>query len=410
MRFDFIPFITNPFVLLFITMLTGLAIGRIKIKSFELGTSGAIFMGLLLGWVVYKTYILPVSHFNEVPKYAAVIISDGMVPKYIFDLALILFVASVGLLAAKDIGRVLRLHGLKFLFMGISITLAGALGIFLAALLMGGHNPLVFVGAYTGALTSSPGLAAALEAASGRGVDAEALVGYGYAIAYAPGVLVVILCMKLLPLVIKIDIAAEKRKYIEDIGIVSGGSNGLEANDIDLLAFSLVCILGHIIGSVDLYFGSLIGFIRLGSTGGVLTIGLLLGYLGKVGPLNFRMNTKVLVAIREIGIAMFLASVGLRYGYDAISSLNGQGAMLAITSFIVGLFAILVGLALGKYVFRLNWIMLSGAICGGMTSTPGLGAAIDASGCDEAASGYGATYPFALMGMVIFTIILSKLV
>ena len=53
--------------------------------------------------------------------------------------------------------------------------------------------------------------------------------------------------------------------------------------------------------------------------------------------------------------------------------------------------------------------MLSGAICGGMTSTPGLGAATDAVGSDDPGAGYGATYPFALFGMVIFTIILNKL-
>lgn len=68
------------------------------------------------------------------------------------------------------------------------------------------------------------------------------------------------------------------------------------------------------------------------------------------------------------------------------------------------------GLLVGKYALGINWIMLSGAICGGMTSTPGLGAAVAAvGGKDDPAAGYGATYPFALFGMVIFTIILHKL-
>jgi putative transport protein len=53
--------------------------------------------------------------------------------------------------------------------------------------------------------------------------------------------------------------------------------------------------------------------------------------------------------------------------------------------------------------------MLSGAICGGMTSTPGLGASVDALGSDDPAAGYGATYPAALFGMVIFTILLHNL-
>ena len=53
--------------------------------------------------------------------------------------------------------------------------------------------------------------------------------------------------------------------------------------------------------------------------------------------------------------------------------------------------------------------MLAGAICSGMTSTPGLGATVEAVGSDDPAAGYGATYPFALLGMVIFTIILHNL-
>ena len=64
---------------------------------------------------------------------------------------------------------------------------------------------------------------------------------------------------------------------------------------------------------------------------------------------------------------------------------------------------------LGRYVFKLNWVLLVGAICGGMTSTPGLGAAIDALDSDEPAAGYGATYPFALLGMIVFTILLHRL-
>ena len=54
--------------------------------------------------------------------------------------------------------------------------------------------------------------------------------------------------------------------------------------------------------------------------------------------------------------------------------------------------------------------MLSGAICGGMTSTPGLGAVIGAIGSDEPASGYEAVYPFALLGLVMFSNLLKRIV
>ena len=81
---------------------------------------------------------------------------------------------------------------------------------------------------------------------------------------------------------------------------------------------------------------------------------------------------------------------------------------------LVGIFttatSILVGFLFGRYVLGMNWVILSGAICGSMTSTPGLGAAIDATGCNEAAGGYGATYPLGLLCKVVIVLILSKVV
>jgi len=65
--------------------------------------------------------------------------------------------------------------------------------------------------------------------------------------------------------------------------------------------------------------------------------------------------------------------------------------------------SLVTGFVLGRCVFRLNWVLLAGAIPGAMTSTPGLGAAIESTGCDECSAGYGATYPAAIFCMVLFT-------
>ena len=152
-----------------------------------------------------------------------------------------------------------------------------------------------------------------------------------------------------------------------------------------------------------------LGYVSLEATGGVLISALLLGYIGKIGPLSFRMDAKVLSVIRELALSFFLAVVGLNYGYGAVDAVMGSGMVLALVSLIVGFVAVMTGFVVGRYAFKLNWIILSGAICGGMTSTPGLGAAAEAVGSDDPGAGYGATYPFALLGMVIFSIILNKL-
>ena len=118
----------------------------------------------------------------------------------------------------------------------------------------------------------------------------------------------------------------------------------------------------------------------------------------------------MLGAIRTITLAYFFAVIGLNYGYRVIDSLSGPGLFLSFSSLFIGSIAMITGFLVGRYLFKINWVMLSGAICGGMTSTPGLGAAIDVIGCDDPAAGYGAVYPFALLGMVVFSILLNNII
>lgn len=218
----------------------------------------------------------------------------------------------------------------------------------------------------------------------------------------------VILAVHLIPWIFKLDLVREREIFLREIKIEreeTSIKSGEETKGFDLLAFIIVCFLGYFLGEVKLNLG-LLGYFSLGSTGGVLLTSLVLGYFGKIGIINFRMNHKILGIIREISLAFFLAIVGLYYGYYVFSALAVSGIYLVIISLIAGLMAIFIGYLVGRYIFRLNWIILVGAICGGMTSTPGLGAAIETIGSDEPTAGYGAIYPFALLGMVIFPIVL----
>ena len=87
--------ITNEFFILFLVIALGLLIGKIRIKNICLETSGALFVGLVFGAYGFEV--------NNV----------------IFNFGLVLFVSAVGLLAAKDVGRVVKLYGFKFAALGI---------------------------------------------------------------------------------------------------------------------------------------------------------------------------------------------------------------------------------------------------------------------------------------------------
>ncbi len=456
MKFSLVAWMLNPYVLMFVAVLTGFLFGKIKFGKFNFGVSGTLFTGLVLGW-------LALGYAKGVPQDAAAAslkaaeksIKIGVVQKEFFYIFLIFFVAAVGLLAAKDMAIVIKKYGTKFVVLGFIITFIGAMATYGMTFVFSGANPYEVSGVYTGALTSSPGLAAAIETAQGHATEAvakyesldateknkmlgrltesdgltadntptlsaeqkedyinnaKAGIGVGHAIGYPFGVLIVILAVNFFPKIFNINVAEEQQQLREELKQArqAGKDRQIEEVPFDMIAFSLACFFGYTLGKVQIFLGPL-GYFGLGSTGGVLIGSLILGYIGKIGFITFRMDSKVLGVVRQLALAFFLAIVGLRYGFKVFDTIASGGISMAIVSLVVGTVAMMIGFFIGRYVFKINWIMLSGAICGGMTSTPGLGAAIDAVGSDDPAAGYGATYPFALLGMVIFTIILHKL-
>lgn len=422
MQFSIIEFVSNQFVLMFFTVVVGLLVGRIRIGRFYLGSSGGLFVGLPVGWAVQKYIALPFEGSEDIPEYAERILHEGVVSQIFFLLTLILFVNAVGLLASRDLDRVIRSHGAKLVVLGFTVPLVGAITTCIMAVISPGQDPFAVSGVYTGALTSSPGLAAAIETVAKYGEHAEGMVGFGYAVGYSPGVIMVILAIQLIPIIFGIDVDAEREELArhfreQDEAEKASGKTGrrkrLEKDEdnpgFDIVSFFLVALAGYFLGSLEFYMGPVIGYFSLGTTGGVLIVGLLFGYIGRLGPFRFTMDPKILSGIRELSLSLFLAIVGLRYGFTTINSLASDGLYLVAVSFVTASISLTAGFLLARYVFKLNWVILAGSLCGAMTSTPGLGVAIDAVKSDNAAVGYGATYPFALLGMVIFTILLHNL-
>ncbi len=373
----------NKFLVLFVVTALGLALGRVKFGPIKLETSGALFVGILFGAMGFK------------------------VERALFTFSLVIFISAVGLLAAKDIGKVVRLYGFKFALLGIIITSVGALVTYLLTLIYGPKlDPYLVSGTFTGALTSSPGLAAALEATHNN-----PNITIGHAVAYPFGVLLVIFFVRLAPFIFKIDINREIERYRAEMREETSAAENL-ANPtrerFGMLSYCIILVLGILIGAIPIRMPGVGTAIKLEMTGGVLISALLLGYLGDLGSLSMRMPKEVLGAFRELGLAFFLAIVGIESGAGVVNVLKEAGILLILIGTASGVLAELVGFLIGRYVWKINWILLAGAMCGGMTSTPGLGAAIDATGTDEVASGYGATYPVALLFMVIWTILLHS--
>ncbi|MDR3593283.1 hypothetical protein [Clostridium sp.] len=465
---SFDSLVMSPFVLLFVAVFLGLLFGKIKIGQFKFGFSGALFAGIALGWSVL-TYAKNIVSSGAANKTAQQLVTNGVISTDLFNLFLILFIAAVGLLAGKDLKGVLKKYGAKLIIIGFVITFTGVALTYGFLATNKQYSPHQVSGIYAGALTSSPGLAASLDAAKEHGNEiaatyssmstedktkalkmidksgkltpentneltdeqkaaivkaTQADVSSGFTAAFPFGVVSIILSVVLIPKLFRIDVEKEKEAFAQSMKSAAGPDGKAEeeaaidsekANKktvkevgFDLVAFALVCFVGYFLGAINIPLGKL-GHFSLGTPGGVLMSALIFSNVGQIGIIHFRMDGKILGAIRQFGLVCFLATVGLTYGYDVINTFAGSGVWLAMMGLVVVLTSILMGFIVGRYVFKLNWVILAGAICGGMTSTPGLGAAVDAIGSDDAATGYGATYPFALLCKVFFITILYKL-
>ena len=153
---------------------------------------------------------------------------------------------------------------------------------------------------------------------------------------------------------------------------------------------------GYFAGSRLVY-----SFAALGTTGGPLIMGLVFGHFAKVGSVDITVPTPVLKTFRELGLVLFLIGAGLDGGAGFVETLKTEGVMLFVYGAVMTLLPMIVGFLVAAKVLKLSIFNNLGSITGGMTSTPALGTLIQVAGTDDVASAYAATYPIALVCVVL---------
>ena len=408
---------TNQFFMIFLAIATGLLIGKIKIGNFSLGVSGGIFSGIAIGYFA-QAWAKGVQEGAAGYASAASVLKTGVVSNLFFTFFLMLFLVSIGMKVGGSIGAIFKKYGVKFVIIGMMIPIISMIVSVAAYHLVLKGNPSVTefetIGMFAGAMTSTPAYGTALDAAgsvvSGDALEAaSSAISLGYTVAFPIGVLVIVLMISLLPKLFGIDVAAEKLAYEKELSESASTEKKLKDGPLDFMVIALVAAIGILIGNIKIPLGSF-GSFSLGAAGGILVSALVFSYIGQIGPVNFRMDQKGLGILYQTGLTFFMAVVGLRYGYDVINSLMGSGLQLAITAIFVEGISVLIAFFVGHKVFKINWIILSGAIAGGCTSAPGLGAAISATGSEEPTAGYGAAQPFAILANVLLATLFFSIV
>ncbi len=380
---------------IFVIAALGYLIGGISIKGISLGTAGVLLVALAFGIVAnflpsFTVGEKTISLFN-----AGIKSNFGLVS----NLGTAMFVTAVGLIAGPKFFRTFNRKSLAYVCMGVVVIFVGALTAVVFVMLDKNLSMDMAVGLLTGGLTSTPGLSAAKEVATD-----EAAVTAGYGIAYLFGVLGVVLFVQLIPKILHVDIEKERESFVAAsvVDVKSNNRRLISLESFGFFPFFLAIALGCLIGSIKI---PGINF-SLGTSGGTLIAGLVIGHFGHIGPIDCRIKKDTLNFFRELGLVLFLIGAGVPGGVNFVANVN-------VTYFLYGalmtLVPMVIGFLLAKYVFKLSIFNNLGSITGGMTSTPALGALISTAGTDDVSSAYALTYPVALVFVVLAAKVLLML-
>ncbi|MDE5899076.1 MAG: permease [Treponemataceae bacterium] len=377
----------------------GYAFGRIEVKGIELGTAGVFIIALIYGCFLYR--VLDAQLTAAGTSYTASAL------KIIENMGLVLFVSSVGFIAGPNFFDNLKKNFKSYVVLGLVIIVSGglacALCIILERKLTGAadaeslsHITSMLVGILAGALTSTPAFSASKEAV---GADFESIVAVGYGIAYLFGVIGVVLFVQVIPKLVHADMAAERERLVAAAQAEHKEYAGktVDIDSFGFFPFVAAATIGIFIGSFK--FGSF----SLTTTGGCLLSALVFGHFRHIGPVSIMPKGGTLKVCRELGLALFLIGAGISGGANFVEHFKPIYFLYGV---IMTLLPLILGYLFARFVLRLCLLNNLGSITGGMTSTPALGTLIHVAGTEDAAAAYAATYPIALISVVLVSQIL----
>lgn len=382
----------------------GYALGRITVKGVSLGTAGVFIVALIFGCLFYKQ--LDAQLVAKAGETAVHYTTNAL--KIIENLGLILFVTSVGFIAGPKFFSNMKKNFKSYVLLGLIIIIAGgisAMGCIYAGRMLGETNHEEFtamiVGLLSGSLTSTPAFSAAKDTVNPIYEDA---VSVGHGIAYIFGVLGVVLFVQLIPKFAKANMDEERAKLI----VASDGAEKkpytgklIHLDAFGFCAFAFAAIVGIFVGmiKIPLTANGLSGTtFSLTTTGGCLLMALVFGHFGRIGRISIMPQEGTLKVFRELGLMLFLIGAGVAGGAKFIEYFN---VLYFVYGAIMTIFPMIIGYIFAKYVLKLSLLNNLGSITGGMTSTPALGTLINVAGTEDVAAAYAATYPIALIAVVL---------
>ena len=368
-------------LMLSISIFAGLLLGKLKVKGISLGITWVLFVGIGLS--------------------ACGIACNHDMLHVIKEFGLILFVTAVGLQVGPGFFASFKKGGLAMNLMAV-VNVALGVGITVLIAKLASQDLTDMAGVYTGAITNTPGLSAAQQAVGDLGMEgASERLAAGYAVAYPLAVVgMIVTCLLIRPK----DLASEPTTVETAASATSAKSSSAKKGGVLLIPIFVIIALGVLLGSIPIPVG-MKAPVKLGLAGGPLVVALIAGWLGvKKGwyGTDFTEGQGVHM-LREVGIALFLAGVGLGAGEKFVETVQVH-YMWVVYGVIITMVPPLLVAGFGRWVLKMNWYTLAGFIGGSHTDPPTLAFAnnVAPEGCKLPNMGYATVYPLTMF-LRIFT-------
>lgn len=186
---------------------------------------------------------------------------------------------------------------------------------------------------------------------------------------------------------------------LEDIDRLADrlGNSMMRLNQPNLITIFIGIILGIVLGQINLGFD-----MKLGLAGGPLVVAILLGRFGYRAKLVTYTSTSASLLLRELGICLFLASVGIAAGKDfAASVFNTTGMWWVIWGFVITVVPLIIVGCIARGHDKINLLTIMGLMSGGCTDPPALAYANNSTGNDAPAVAYSTVYPLTMFLRVV---------
>ena len=190
------------------------------------------------------------------------------------------------------------------------------------------------------------------------------------------------------------------KKNIENLAQKVGNSNDA-LNKPNLVPIFLGIVVGIIFGSIPIRFPGIPQAIKLGLAGGPLIIAILLGHFGPKYKITTYTTTSANLMLREIGISLFLAAVGIGAGDNFWSSIVNGGYWWILYGTLITLIPVSITFIVARALCHLNFYQICGLISGSCTNPPVLAFAQGMYGSDYTSVNYATVYPLSMFLRVL---------